>query len=246
MRVAVLSDIHANLTALDAVLAALDTLPPVDEAWHLGDVVGYGPDPDGVVQRLASLGVAGVRGNHDAAALGGREIEWFNPDARRAMEWTRNAISDGTRSWLAALPERSTKGESSLVHGSPLDPTWEYVLSAPVAAANLEALVRGGARRGLHGHTHLPAAWRLEAGAVAGSRPPADEALELDGRPVLLNPGSVGQPRDGDPRAAFAVLDDAAGTWRWHRVAYDVAAVQAAMAAARLPHRLIERLAVGR
>lgn len=239
-----LSDIHANLTALDAVLAALDALPPVDEVWQLGDVVGYGPDPDGVVERLASLGVAGVRGNHDAAAIGGPEIDWFNPDARRAMEWTRRVITDRTRSWLAALPERSAKGVFSLVHGSPLDPTWEYITSAPVAAANLDALARLGAMRGLHGHTHVPGAWRREGPRVA-FRSPGGAALALDERATLLNPGSVGQPRDGDPRAAFAVIDDRAATCEWHRVAYDVSAVQSAMTAAGLPRRLVMRLAVG-
>lgn len=254
MRVALLSDIHANLTALDAVLAALDELPRVDEVWQLGDVVGYGPDPDGVVERLASIGAHGVRGNHDAAALGGREIEWFNPDARRAIEWTRDAISDATRSWLAALPERSDRGEFNLVHGSPLDPMFEYVTSAPVAAANLAALAKRGGLHGLHGHTHYPAAWREERGRVVLTRPAAAlrvapgaaPHVSLDGGAALLNPGSVGQPRDGDPRASFAVIDTTARTFEWHRVAYDIAAVQARMTAARLPGWLVSRLAEGR
>src|SRR5436190_1444161 len=132
MRVAVLSDIHANLTALDAVLAAV---PSVDEVWHLGDVVGYGPNPDEVVARLRDLGAIGVRGNHDAAALGGREIESFNVDARKAAEWTRGAIGDDTRAWLAAQPETVEREGFLLVHGSPRDPIWEYVTSTPVALA---------------------------------------------------------------------------------------------------------------
>src|SRR4249919_4287210 len=102
MRIAVLSDIHSNLVALDAVLAHIGS---IDAIWHLGDVVGYGPEPDAVVERLASLGAVGVRGNHDAAAAGGSEIDWFNPDARAAMEWTRAAIAERTRDWLTALPE---------------------------------------------------------------------------------------------------------------------------------------------
>ncbi len=240
-----MSDIHANLVALEAVLEALESSPPVDEIWHLGDVVGYGPDPNGVVARLASLGAHGVRGNHDAAACGGPEIEWFNPEARQAIEWTRQAISETTRSWLAALPQRSITGDFTLVHGSPLDPTWEYVTSAPVAAANLAALASRNDRHGLHGHTHVPAAWRVEGGRVAFTDPRHHPILALDDRPALLNPGSVGQPRDGDPRAAFAILDTGAATIEWRRAGYDIPAVQAAMAAAGLPHWLITRLAAG-
>src|SRR5688572_2068453 len=137
MRVAVLSDIHSNLVALDAVLAAAG---PVDAIWHLGDIVGYGPDPDGVVDRLAGIGAIGVRGNHDAAAVGGDQIEWFNPEARAAMEWTRRVISPATRAWLEALPKRMVDGNFTLVHGSPRDPTWEYITSVPVARANLAVL----------------------------------------------------------------------------------------------------------
>ena len=240
-----MSDIHANLVALDAVLRALDAGEPVDEIWHLGDVVGYGPDPDGVAGRLASLGARGVRGNHDAAACGGPEIDWFNPDARRAMEWTRRTISDTTRSWLAALPEQSTTGDFTLVHGSPLDPTGEYVTSGPVASANLAALGAQGGRHGLHGHTHVPAAWRVKDGRVAFSSPVHHPVQALDDGPALLNPGSVGQPRDGDPRAAFAILDTGAATIEWRRAAYDIPAVQAAMTAAGLPRWLITRLAAG-
>src|SRR5919112_3775641 len=126
MRIAVLSDIHANLHALDAVLAAAGD---VDAVWHLGDVVGYGPEPDGVVDRLRDVDAKGVRGNHDAAACGGSEIDWFNPEARRAMEWTRRAITAETVAWLAALPDRRTEGVSELVHGSHREPLWEYVTS---------------------------------------------------------------------------------------------------------------------
>ena len=122
MRVAVLSDIHSNLVALDAVLAHAGA---VDAVWHLGDVVGYGPDPDGVVARLIEVGATGVRGNHAAAALGGPEIDWFNPEARAAAEWTRDTIGRTTRAWLAALPDRHTAGRMTLVHGSPRDPIRE-------------------------------------------------------------------------------------------------------------------------
>ena len=239
MRIAVLSDIHANLPALDAVLADAGA---VDAIWHLGDVVGYGPDPDGVVERLRQVGALGVRGNHDAAACGGPEIDWFNPDARRAMEWTRAAIAPETAAWLRALPERRTEAGSELVHGSPREPIWEYVTSASVARANLAVL---RSPLGLHGHTHMPVAWLDEGGRVDLFRPGRGDTLELRDRPALVNPGSVGQPRDGDPDASYAVLDPEAGTVRWHRVAYDVAAVQGAMREVGLPASLSARLSVG-
>ena len=239
MRVAVLSDIHANLVALDAVLA---TVGSVDAVWHLGDVVGYGPDPDGVVERLAGLKAVGVAGNHDLAALGGDQIAWFNPDARAAMEWTRGRISAPTRAWLAGLPQRHRAAEYSLVHGSERDPVWEYVTSVPVARANLAVL---GTRFGLHGHTHLPMAWAERDGRVEAIAPGPNSTFQLDVDRALLNPGSVGQPRDGDPTAGYLVLDGDAGLCTWRRVAYDIPAVQAAMLDAGLPRRLAERLAFG-
>ncbi|HEX9550013.1 MAG TPA: metallophosphoesterase family protein [Candidatus Limnocylindrales bacterium] len=239
MRIAVLSDIHANLVALDAVLAATG---PVDAVWHLGDVVGYGPDPDAVVARLGSVGATGVQGNHDAAAAGGSEIEWFNPDARRAMEWTRATMGRGTVAWLAALPRTLVSGDWTLVHGSPREPIWEYVTSVPVARANLAALET---RVGLHGHTHLPVAFVEEDGRVDVVSPGDGSVLELRGRRALVNPGSVGQPRDGDPRSSYLVLDTVADSVTWHRVAYDVEAVQAAMRTTQLPTSLAARLGVG-
>ena len=239
MRIAVLSDIHANLPALDAVLAAAGD---VDAVWHLGDVVGYGPDPDGVVARLRSVGATGVRGNHDAAACGGIEIDWFNPEARRAMEWTRAAIGPETVEWLSALPERRTIEGCEQVHGSPREPLWEYITSMGVARANLAVLT---APIGLHGHTHVPVAWVEDAGRIELHRPGRDSILELGGRRALINPGSVGQPRDGDRDASYLILDPDAGTVSWHRVGYDVAAVQRAMRDAGLPASLIGRLSVG-
>jgi diadenosine tetraphosphatase ApaH/serine/threonine PP2A family protein phosphatase len=239
MRIAVLSDIHANLPALDAVLAAAGD---VDAVWHLGDVVGYGPDPDGVVARLREVGAIGVRGNHDAAACGGSEIEWFNPEARRAMEWTRGAINADTLDWLRELPERRTLEGCELVHGSPREPLWEYVTSVPVARANLAIL---SSPIGLHGHTHLPIAFLQEDGRVEVVGPGRGSELELRQRRALLNPGSVGQPRDGDPDASFMLLDPAAGTASWHRVPYDIDAVRQAMQAAGLPASLSARLSVG-
>jgi predicted phosphodiesterase len=186
MRVAVLSDIHGNLVALDAVLADLGT---VDAIWHLGDVVGYGPDPNGVVQRLEAIGAIGVRGNHDAAATGGDEIDWFNPEAKAAMEWTRRTISASTRSWLADLPDRLVEADFTLTHGSPRDPIWEYITTTAVARANLAVLTT---TYGLYGHTHHPMAWRDDGERLDSIAPAHGSVLGLDGRRALINPGSVG------------------------------------------------------
>jgi predicted phosphodiesterase len=239
MRVAVLSDIHANLVALDAVLAAVGS---VDAVWHLGDIVGYGPDPDGVVGRLTEIAAIGVAGNHDLAAIGGDQIDLFNPDARSAMEWTRRRISGATRAWLGGLPMRRMAGPFSLVHGSERDPVWEYVTSVPVARANLAILET---RYGLHGHTHLPMAWAERDGRVEAISPRPESEFRLDAERALLNPGSVGQPRDGDPTASWLVIDEEAARCTWRRVAYDVAGVQAAILDAGLPRRLADRLGFG-
>jgi len=239
MRVAVLSDIHSNLVALDAVLA---DVPSVDEVWHLGDVVGYGPHPDEVVARLRELKAVGVRGNHDAAALGVLETETFNVDARRAIEWTRATIAGETRAWLAAQPETLEREGYLLVHGSPRDPVWEYVTSTPVARASMAAMPT---HSGLHGHTHLPVGYIEEDGRLETMSPGSGSKLTFDGRRVLLNPGSVGQPRDGIPTSGWMLLDTDAGTATWRRTAYDIAEVQAAMTRLSLPERLVARLAYG-
>ena len=239
VRIVVLSDIHSNLLALDAVLAKVGA---VDAIWHLGDVVGYGPEPDGVVDRLTALGAIGVRGNHDAAATGGSEIDWFNPEAKAAMEWTRAAISEPTREWLAALPLRRIETDFTLVHGSPRDPIWEYVTSAALARAGLSAI---STEHGLHGHTHIPIAFTMVDGRMRTLQPRAGNTVALGEGRCFLNPGSVGQPRDGDPRASCMVLDSVAGTATWERVPYDFEAVGASMRAAGLPVRLADRLRVG-
>ena len=185
VRVAVLSDIHANLVALDAVLAAVGS---VDAIWHLGDVVGYGPDPDGVVERLAGLAPSASRATTTRRPSAATEIDWFNPDARAAMEWTRAADLAPRRPGLAGGPAGAPPdGDFSLVHGSPRDPIWEYVTSVPVARANLAVLET---RYGLHGHTHLPMAWAERDGRVEAIAPgPAIATFQLDDRPGAAEPG---------------------------------------------------------
>jgi predicted phosphodiesterase len=242
MRIVVLSDIHSNRIALDAVLEAAGA---VDAVWQLGDVVGYGPDPNGVVSRLRDVGAIGVRGNHDAATLGLLDIDWFNGDARRAILWTRERIEPATRAWLAALPEVATEPPFAMVHGSLRDPMWEYLTDPEPAMASLELLAVAGARVGLFGHTHLPSEFRSRDGRATGRRTVGGEAIELDDRPTLLNPGSVGQPRDGIPDASFLILDTEAETAMWSRVPYDIEAVQSAIRGAGLPERLAARLAYG-
>lgn len=245
MRVAVLSDIHANLAALDAVLKALQ---PYDAVWQLGDIVGYGPQPDEVVARLREVGAEGVRGNHDAAAVGAIATDAFNEDARAAVEWTASTISAQTREWLSALPDRATMMDGqavetfTLVHGSPRDPTWEYLFSVAVARENLDAFDTPYC---LTGHTHIPLAFREDQGHLEVLSPVDGSTMQLDGRRAFLNPGSVGQPRDGDPRACGMLLDVGRARVEWRRVAYPIPATQSQMTQVGLPERLVDRLAFG-
>jgi predicted phosphodiesterase len=238
MRVCVVSDIHSNLPALEAVLAAA---APYDALWQLGDVVGYGPQPNEVVARLAEEHAVGVRGNHDSAAIGELPTEAFNDDAREAVEWTAEQLDDSARAWLAGQPLRQEIDSFTLVHGSPRDPDWEYVFSIAVARGNLDAFSTAHC---LVGHTHVPLVFRADGRRVEALAPNGD-ALVLDRRRTLLNPGSVGQPRDGDPRACAMLLDTAAMTVDWLRIDYPIERVQRLIAAANLPRRLAARLPLG-
>ena len=241
MRVAVLSDIHSNLRALEAVLGSLGS---VDAIWHLGDVVGYGPEPEAVVARLREIGAIGVKGNHDDAVCGGRSAEDFNPDARTAVEWTRARADETVVSYLAGLPETLVPDgtDFTLVHGSPRAPIWEYLTDPYRAYENLAFFET---RHCLVGHTHIPLVFREGPGYVERREPDRKSGLALDERRVILNPGSVGQPRDGDPKASYLIIDTAAGRATWHRVAYDVSGTQTAMLAAGLPRWLARRLSFG-
>jgi predicted phosphodiesterase len=239
MRIAVLSDIHGNLPALEAVLRAV---APYDAVWQLGDIVGYGPQPNEVVERLVAESAIGVRGNHDSAALGDLATDAFNDDARAAIEWTAERLSESARGWLAGLPRRRDEQGFTLTHGSPRDPTWEYIFSAPIARANFAAFLTSHC---LVGHTHVPLVFREDDGKVQEIDVRDGATLALDKRRTIINPGSVGQPRDGDPRACAMILDTDSRTLRWHRVEYPVQRVQRLMADRSMPARLVLRLAYG-
>jgi diadenosine tetraphosphatase ApaH/serine/threonine PP2A family protein phosphatase len=210
--------------------------------WQLGDIVGYGPEPDETVAALARHGAVGVRGNHDAAALGMIAADTFNDDARAAVLWTADRLSDASRTWLGGLPERLEEEEFTLAHGSPRDPIWEYVYSTPVARANFAVLET---RHALVGHTHVPLVFREDDGLVEMLAPTDGSRLVLDQRRTLLNPGSVGQPRDGDPRACAMTLSTETHEVEWHRVPYPIEETQRRMRDAGLPPRLVARLSHG-
>jgi diadenosine tetraphosphatase ApaH/serine/threonine PP2A family protein phosphatase len=243
VRIPVLSDVHANLAALEAVMADAADAGTDAPPWVLGDIVGYGPDPMEVVDRLRGLEARAISGNHDLAAAGQIPIDDFNPLAAAAVRWTSGVVDDSTREYLASLPARLEEGHFTLVHGSPRDPVWEYLTTAE---AITESLAHFSTRVCLFGHTHVPIV--IDAGGPGLSVTPfvPGERLQLVAGRIYVNPGSVGQPRDGDPRASYAIVDPDASTIELRRVDYDIVATQARMRAARLPGPLINRLAFGR
>jgi diadenosine tetraphosphatase ApaH/serine/threonine PP2A family protein phosphatase len=243
LRVAVISDIHANLHALEAVLAALEEEQP-DEIWNLGDTVGYGPRPNeccGVAEGQADLSLVG---NHDLVVLGSGNVavEDFNPEAAAAAKWTREALTGGSRAFLESLSASAERNDVELYHGSPRDPVWEYVLTVEAATAAFRATQ---ASLVLVGHSHVAMALQLQGAEVVGGLAPAGAEADLSTGRWLLNPGSVGQPRDGDPRAAFCVVDLDAGRASFVRVTYPIEETQVEMRESGLPAALAERLAYG-
>lgn len=239
MRILVISDIHANLTALNAVL---DAATGVDAIWCLGDVVGYGPDPNECIARLSKLpNLVCLQGNHDAAAVGDLPLEGFNFDARTSIEWLLDVLSPESLAFLKYLKPRVELDIVTLAHASPRQPLLEYLLDTFSAAENFAHFDTTFC---FVGHTHVPVLF-YDAGSTINLQIPApDVTFNLDTR-CIANPGSVGQPRDRDPRSAYAIFDDTLRTWEYHRVAYDVPAVQLRMQAAKLPGRHIERLSGG-
>ena len=242
MRVLVISDVHANYTALEAVVKDADG---VDAVWCLGDVVGYGPDPNACVELLSEQpNLLCVLGNHDVAALGRMPLESFNGDARRALVWQERVLSASSMAFLDGLPQETLGCESvTLVHGSPRDPVWEYILNTLSARLNFEAFDTDFC---FVGHTHVQSMFRFDPkkDRVSLDIPRVGMPVELSGR-AILNPGSVGQPRDRDPRAAYAIFDTDLHTWEPQRVEYDIASVQARIRESRLPEKHALRLAEG-
>jgi diadenosine tetraphosphatase ApaH/serine/threonine PP2A family protein phosphatase len=240
-RVAVISDVHANWHALEAVLEAVEREEP-DELWCLGDLVGYGPRPNPccvAVERRATLCLAG---NHDLGVLGELDLAEFAGDAVVAARWTRGVLAEGSRAYLASLRPAAQREGVELFHASPRDPVWEYVLSAEAAASAFELTE---APLLLVGHSHVPLAITVERAVLDGGLAPAGTETPLGPGRRLLNPGSVGQPRDGDPRAAWLLLDLGAGSASFRRVEYDVGRTQEEMQERGLPDALAQRLAHG-
>ncbi|MBI3734385.1 MAG: metallophosphoesterase family protein [Chloroflexi bacterium] len=245
MRIGIISDIHSNVVALERALEAMGT---VDALWCLGDVVGYGPNPNECVALLLaqpSLQIC-LTGNHDAAAL--ERVSWkgFNAHARRAIQWTHDQLNRHSLDFLSERPDKlQPDGDFTLAHASPRDPVWEYITSPAIARANFEHF---NTPLCLVGHSHVPAIYtRREDGRVNGqTAAPGLPLVVADKDRRIINPGSVGQPRDGDPRAAFAIWDSDQRRFDFHRVAYDVAATQRRIIAAGLPSSLAARLGFGR
>ena len=243
MRTLILSDIHANLVALEAVLADADGR--WDRLWFLGDLVGYGPNPNECVARLRELEPAvALSGNHDWAVLFKLDVDEFNDDARKAVRWTRRELSADNREYLNGLPPLHVVEPFTLVHASPRHPVWEYILDLQTALENFDHFQT---RFCLVGHSHIPALFAMDetAGELNFYMVGDGDTVDLNLGRLILNPGSVGQPRDGDPRAAYALLDDDSLTWEFHRVTYDVAETQRRMREHKMPHRLVERLEHG-
>ncbi|MFN2469536.1 MAG: metallophosphoesterase [Gaiellaceae bacterium] len=243
MRIAVISDVHANLAALESVLSGLEDERP-DAVWNLGDAVGYGPLPNESCALLRERAAVSLVGNHDLVALDATEVdvEEFNPDAAAAAVWTRAALDEKSRAFLESLDPQAQLDGAALFHASPFDPVWGYVLTDEAAQLSLDLTEAGIV---LVGHSHLPLAVTHANGGVRGGLAPHGTEVDLQSGRWLLNPGSVGQPRDGDPRAACLLLDTGAGTGSFRRIEYPVERTQAQMRELGLPNALAERLAHG-
>jgi predicted phosphodiesterase len=244
MRYLVISDIHSNLPALEAVL---NDAPRCEAVVCLGDIVGYGPDPNACVDRLMELEPICLAGNHDWGAIGQADLTIFNRDARQALVWTQDELTASRVAFLQSLSPREWLSETVLLsHGSPRDPVWEYLVDTSLALHNFVEVAFDIA---LVGHSHLPLIfqWQEEERRAQSHRAELGTWIRLDStRRFILNPGSVGQPRDGDPRASYALLDTDEMAWCFRRVEYPVEITQERMRAKMLPQRLIDRLEIGR
>ena len=241
MRILVISDIHANLPAFEAVLKAADG--QWERIWFLGDIIGYGPDPNECIALLREFDHVSLSGNHDWAALDKLDIEEFNEDARAAVLWTRSVLSEESRTYLDSLPPKRGLGDFTLAHASPRHPVWEYIIDYDTAVANFAHFDTAFC---LVGHPHIPLHIVEDTPGDLIILPPViDEIVSLENQRVILNPGSVGQPRDDDPRAAYALLDTENLTWRFGRVPYPIEKTQQHMRQVGLPNALIQRLSFG-
>lgn len=240
MRILVVSDIHGNLTALQAVLNDAEGL--YDQIWSLGDVVGYGPWPNECIDLLCRQEHVAIPGNHDYAVLGRISLEDFNPEARSANLWTRRELTPTSRSYLQGLSEVEVVEGFTLAHGSPRAPIWEYLFYARSAT---ESFAHFDTPVCLVGHTHVPVIFAHEQDAAVVVPPHLGVTVALDEERYIINPGSVGQPRDGDPAAAYLLVDTEQRTFLHRRVAYDIGATQRAMRTLGFSPRLIARLDFG-
>jgi diadenosine tetraphosphatase ApaH/serine/threonine PP2A family protein phosphatase len=244
MRIAILADVHSNLEAFEAVLSYAEEDGPIERLWCVGDIVGYGPDPGACIELVRRYPHAAVVGNHDLVAIGKMGSEDFNPAAAGAARWTAAQLSEEGRTYLDELPLVAKEGDFTLVHGTLRHPEWEYLLSSEQAQAHFELQETPYS---LVGHSHVPFVAVELPDQLPGMVALADgDELELGERRLVINPGGVGQPRDGDPRAAYALYDSDARTVTLHRVEYDIEATQKKMEEASLPRFLIERLSHGR
>jgi diadenosine tetraphosphatase ApaH/serine/threonine PP2A family protein phosphatase len=242
VRVALLSDVHGNLPAFEAVLADTERAG-VDQRWCLGDLVGYGAQPDECVALAAERCDLCLIGNHDLVVIDRLAIDEFSTNAAIAATWTKEHIDQTSVDFLAGLEPADVTHQIGLFHASPRDPVWEYVLSAMLAEACMDSMSQ---RVGAVGHSHVALYFsRPESGSLAGEYAPAGTELDLSSGDWIINPGGVGQPRDGDPRAAWLLLDLDTWTATWHRVDYPIDAAAKAIHDAGLPAALSERLYLG-
>ncbi len=247
LKALIVSDIHSNLEAFSSVIEDSQRRGGFDEIWSLGDLVGYGPDPAAVIDLLRGYPHKAVAGNHDLACVGEIDLEMFNPIAAAANRWTAEMLDADRRDFLRERPLTIEAGEFTLVHGSPRDPIWEYVLTESAIRAALNYIETDWC---LVGHTHIPFLCRQRRGIWGEldliAPPRYGEPNPLGSERTLVNPGGVGQPRDGDARAAYALFDSDESAITHCRAEYDIAATQRKMRFAELPEPLIQRLPLGR
>ncbi len=244
MRYLIISDIHGNLAAFDAVLAHAD-VKSIDQIWCLGDVVGYGPCPNECIVRLREFpDHYCVAGNHDWAAIDRVDSVEFNPIAQTACRWTSQQLTPENRAYLENLPTRIIEGDSTLVHGSPREPIWEYIIYPSTAQLNFQFF---DTQLCFVGHTHAPAIFQEETSThkFEISIPFPEQAIEIGDERLIINPGSVGQPRDGDPWAAYMIFEHEENVLQYYRIPYDIALTQRLMMEKGLPESLISRLSFG-